>query len=104
MSAVVEHNGTVYVAGQVPDDTSVGITEQTAQVLAKIDQLLAAVGSSKANLLSATIWLPDMRNFADMNKAWVAWVDPDGRPARATVGSALARADIGVEIAVVAHT
>ena len=40
------HNGVVYVAGQVPEATlDAGIAEQTAEVLAIIDRVLAANGS-----------------------------------------------------------
>ena len=44
MSQAVEHNGVVYLAGQVADDRNSDITEQTSQVLAKIDALLATAG------------------------------------------------------------
>ena len=63
---------------------------------------LAAAGTDKSKLLSAQIWLTDMRTFADMNKAWDAWVSPGNTPARATVEAALAGPDYRVEIMVVA--
>ena len=64
MSQAVVHGNTVYLAGEVPDDGTKDITGQTEEVLAKIDKLLAQVGSDKSKLLSAQIFLPDMGDFA----------------------------------------
>jgi len=102
MSQAVVHGDTVYLAGQVADDPVPSVTEQTRQVLAKIDGLLKSAGTDKTRILSANIWLADMGGFADMNAAWDKWVAPGHTPARATVGAALARPDYLVEIMVVA--
>lgn len=102
MSAAVVHGNTVYLAGQVAGDPSADVRGQTEQVLKKIDDLLAAVGSSKARLLSATVWLANISTFNEMNAAWDAWVDPASAPARATVEARLASPKYLVEIAVIA--
>ncbi|MBI3711111.1 MAG: RidA family protein [Proteobacteria bacterium] len=102
MSQAVVHGDTVYLAGQVADDPSAGVKGQTEQVLRKIDTLLKTTGSDKTKLLSATIWITDMRSFADMNAAWDAWVAPGHTPARATVQAALASPQYLVEIGIVA--
>jgi enamine deaminase RidA (YjgF/YER057c/UK114 family) len=102
MSQAVVHGETVYLAGQVADDPSADVTGQTKQILAKIDGLLAEAGSDKSKLLSATIWLTDIRTFDEMNKAWDAWVSPGNTPARACVEAKLARSNLLVEIGVVA--
>ncbi|HYH18255.1 MAG TPA: RidA family protein [Azospirillum sp.] len=102
MSQMVVHNDTVYLAGQVADDTSGGVEEQTRQVLKQIDALLAEAGTDKSKILSATIYLVDIATFADMNKAWEAWVDPANSPARATVEAKLAAPKYLVEVQVVA--
>ena len=90
MSQAVVHGNTVYLAGQVADDTSQSTAGQTKQVLAKIDALLKAAGTDKSKLLSTNIWLTDIGNFAEMNSAWDAWVSPGNTPARATVEAKLA--------------
>lgn len=103
MSKAVVHGGTVYLAGQVADQTkgkSVG--EQTAEILVIIDQLLAQAGTDKTKLLSATIWLTDISTFGEMNAKWDAWVSPGNTPARATVQAQLAAPEYKVEIAVIA--
>jgi enamine deaminase RidA (YjgF/YER057c/UK114 family) len=102
LSEAVVHGNTVYLAGEVPDDTSKDITGQTEEVLAKIEKLLKQVNSDKSKLLSAQIFITDMRNFQDMNAVWDAWVDKGNTPARATVQASLANPKMLVEIMVVA--
>ena len=102
LSEIVVHNGTAYLAGEVPDDTSKDVTGQTREVLAKIDRLLAQVGSDKTKLLSAQIFLADMADFAGMNVAWEAWVAPGQSPARATIEAKLANPAYRVEIMCIA--
>ena len=95
-------NGVVYLAGQVLDDATLDIQGQTAQVLATIDDLLAQAGSSKNHLLSVTIYLQDMNDYAGMNKVWDAWLNQGYAPPRACVQAALANPQWKVEIVVVA--
>ncbi len=102
MSQVVVHGDTVYTAGQVADDGTADVAEQTRQVLAKIDRLLETAGTDKSRVLSATIWLTDIGAFAAMNGIWDAWVVPGQTPARACTEAKLARSDLLVEIAVIA--
>jgi enamine deaminase RidA (YjgF/YER057c/UK114 family) len=100
MSNAVVHNGVVYLAGIVASDSSVGVTRQTEQILAKIDSLLAAAGSDKTKILKANIWMSNITQFAQMNVAWDAWVPAGHTPARATVESRLADPNLLVEIMV----
>lgn len=99
MSEAVIYDGKVYTAGIVADK-AVGksVFEQTEEVLQQIDTLLEQAGSDKTRILKANIWLTDMANFAQMNKAWDAWVVAGKTPARATVESKLAAAGYDVEI------
>lgn len=102
MSQAVVANGFVFLAGQVANDTSANVEGQTRQVLGEIDRLLALAGSSKDKLISATIYLADVASFADMNRAWEAWVPASGKPARATVEAKMVAPEYRVEIQVVA--
>ncbi|MGU7782289.1 RidA family protein [Burkholderia sp. PU8-34] len=102
MSQAVVHGGLAFLAGQVADDPSQDVKGQTAQILAKIDRLLEQVGSEKARILSATIWLADHATFNDMNAIWDAWVPEGDAPARACVESKLAFPQYTVEIGVIA--
>lgn len=102
MSQAVEHNGVVYLAGQVADEPSADVATQTQQILTKIDRLLTECGSDRSKLLWAQLWVTDMRNFAAMNEVWDAWIDPANPPVRAGLCSALAAPDYQVEIMVMA--
>lgn len=102
LSGAVVHNGIVYLAGQVADNPKGDIAAQTQDVLRKIDGLLKQAGTDKSKLLSAQIFITDMRNFAAMNQVWDAWMDASNPPARATVQAKLASPDLLVEIMAVA--
>ena len=77
-------------------------TDQTVEILERIDRLLREAGTDRTRLLSATIYLADIADFDAMNQAWDAWVAPDGKPVRATVEARLTDPGFKVEIAVVA--
>ncbi len=102
MSRIVKHNGTIYLCGQVCKDATKGITEQTSSMLEKVDELLEQAGSDREHILSATIYVSDMKYFADMNAVWDAWVPAGHAPARACVEAKMARDVLLVEISVVA--
>jgi len=91
-----------WLAGQVAADPVADITGQTTSVLAQIDALLAEIGSDKTKILSATIYLADIKDFAAMNAVWDAWVPQGHTPARATVEANLAAPAYRIEIQVVA--
>lgn len=100
MSRIVKHNGTVYLCGQVGDGES--LQEQAQTMLAKVANLLEEAGSSKEHMLSATIYLRDMKDFAAFNEVWDNWVVPTTQPARACVEARMARDILLCEISVVA--
>lgn len=102
MSQAVRAGDSVFLAGQIPDDRTADVVGQTAETLGKIDALLAEMGGAKSDLVSVQVWLSDMNDFAGMNIAWEAWVDPENPPARATAGVELASAGVRVEIMAVA--
>jgi enamine deaminase RidA (YjgF/YER057c/UK114 family) len=102
MSAAVIHGDRVFLAGQVAETPTSDVTDQTRQILATIDGLLAEAGTDKTKLLTANIWLADIADFAAMNAAWDNWVSPGNTPARATVESKLAGPEYRVEIQVTA--
>ncbi len=101
MAQAVVHNGVVHLAGQVGTPGS-SVAEQTRAVLAEVDRLLGLAGTSKARLLTAQVWLPDMGAFEEMNAVWDAWVDRANPPARWTGEARLATPDYKVEIIVTA--
>ncbi len=102
MSKIVIHNNTVYLCGQVAKDANTDIKEQTKTMLEKVDDLLDQAGSDRKHILSATIYIKSMNDFAEMNAVWDDWVIEGYSPARACVEASLARAELLVEISVVA--
>jgi enamine deaminase RidA (YjgF/YER057c/UK114 family) len=103
MSQAVVHGNLVFLAGQVAQRAAgASVGEQTQDIVARIDALLAEADSDKTKLLSATIWLTDIATFDEMNEVWDAWVAEGAAPARACVEAKLASPQYRVEIAVVA--
>jgi enamine deaminase RidA (YjgF/YER057c/UK114 family) len=102
LSEVAIHKGTVYLSGQIAEATKADAFEQTREVLGHIDRLLAEAGSDKRHILAATVYLASIKHYADMNRAWDAWVEPGATPTRATIEAKLARPEYLVEIQVIA--
>jgi len=103
MSKVVVHGDTVYLAGLIADKAlSQGVAEQTKEILGFIDGFLAKAGTDKSKLLTATIWLSDIRTVDEMNKVWDAWVVAGQTPARACIEALLQGPEKKVEIQVTA--
>jgi enamine deaminase RidA (YjgF/YER057c/UK114 family) len=102
MSQAVVAKGFVFLAGQVATDPTADVEGQTRQILGEIDRLLLEAGSDKSQILTANVYLADIGTFADMNRAWEAWVARDAKPARATIEASLAAPEYRVEIQVTA--
>jgi enamine deaminase RidA (YjgF/YER057c/UK114 family) len=100
MSKAVIHNNTAYLCGQVGSGADIRI--QTIDMLGRVDAILESIGTDKSRILSATIYISDMANFADMNDVWDSWVVEGKAPARACVEAKMARDTLLVEISVVA--
>ena len=103
MSQAVIHNGTVYLAGQVADDLDSGIEQQTREVLGNLERLLDLAGTDKNRLLSVTIYLKHVADFAGMNAVWDKWLPKGVAPARATVEANLCEPRILIEAPDYAH-
>ena len=102
MSKAVIHGDTVYLMGCVASDRNADIATQTRQVLERIERLLAEAGSAPGKLLSVTIYIADIADFAAMNAVWDNWVEGPNAPARTTVEASLAAPEIKVEMTAVA--
>ena len=102
MSRIVIHNDTIYLCGQVCADSTKDIREQTQTMLDKVDALLLQAGSDREHMLSATVYVRDMKDFAAMNEVWDAWVPEGYAPARACVEARMARPELLVEVSVIA--
>ena len=88
MHGAVECNGLLFIGGHAANDIDQDMEGQTREVCAKLDALLAECGSDKKHLLQARIYITDMSKKEQMNTAWLAWLDDEDLPARATIGVA----------------
>ncbi|KAG0162894.1 hypothetical protein DFQ28_010025 [Apophysomyces sp. BC1034] len=102
LSEIAVHNGIVYLAGQIAEDTKQGIAGQMREVLGHVDRLLVEAGSDKSLILSVRIYLSDRANFPAMNGVWDEWVAKGNTPPRATVQAELSNPECLVEVVVVA--
>ncbi|WP_136248190.1 RidA family protein [Halomonas borealis] len=104
MSRAVIHNGVAYLCGQVagPEAREGGISVQTESMLARVDGLLAEIGSDREHLLTATVYLKDGGDVAAMNAVWDAWVPEGHAPARTCVCAPLPADELKVEVTVTA--
>jgi enamine deaminase RidA (YjgF/YER057c/UK114 family) len=102
LSNVVEANGFVFTAGVVAKDASRDAKGQSEEILTEIDRLLALCGTDKSKVVSATIWVTDIRHRDRMNEAWTAWTGGKNLPARACIEAKLANPLLLVEISVIA--
>src|SRR5205807_9237821 len=75
ISQAVVHGNVAYFAGITPNPIAGDIKTQTAQVLRRVDELLNLAGTDKSHLLSAQVWIADMRLFEDHNSVWNEWVE-----------------------------
>jgi enamine deaminase RidA (YjgF/YER057c/UK114 family) len=90
-SAATAWGDLVFVGGTTAWDVEPqgGVEAQARAILGKIDRLLAAAGSDKSRVLLVQVYLADIGTWGDMNRAWLAWVDPAAVPARVTVEARL---------------
>ncbi len=101
-SLVVEANGFVFTAGIVASKLDADVKGQTEQILAEIDRLLALCGTDKSRIVTANIYLADIRTREALNEAWKPWTGGKDLPGRTTIEAKLADPRMLVEIGVVA--
>ena len=100
-SRAVVHDDLVMTVAVAPDPVTDSMYEQTAKALGRIDESLALCGSDKSKILSAIVYIADMKRKNEMNRAWDEWLDPKNPPMRACLGVELEPPHI-VEIVVTA--
>jgi len=100
-SRAVATDDLVFTVAVAPDPVPPSVYQQAVKMLARIDESLALCGTDKSSVLTATIYLADITQKAEFNRAWDEWVDPTNPPMRACIGVALEGQDL-VEILVTA--
>src|ERR1700681_3064531 len=94
-SRAVVHDDLVFTVAVAPDPVTPSMYEQSATALARIDESLALCGSDKSQILSAIVYITDMKRKGEMNRAWDQWVDTKNPPMRACIGVVLKPPHIG---------
>ena len=100
-SRAVVHDGLVLTVAVTPDPAPPGLYEQTVNALKRIDESLRLSGSDKSRILSAIVYVADIKQKEEMNRAWDEWVDRANPPMRACLGVDLEHPHL-VEIVVTA--
>jgi len=106
-SQAVVHNGFLFTAGQIAIDPATGqvvpgdVVAQTERVLANLEAVLAAAGSTWNDVVKTTVFLHDMSDFPAVNEAYARALG-DARPARSTVQVSALPRNVLVEIEAIA--
>ena len=99
-SRLVVHQGVATTVATATEKSN-SVYEQARDALANIDQQLGEAGTDKRHVLFVTIYLSDIKNKPEFNRAWDEWVDSAELPLRACVGVELESDDL-VELVVTA--
>jgi 2-iminobutanoate/2-iminopropanoate deaminase len=107
-SQAVSTGNLLFTAGQVAIDPATGklvdggIKEQTRQVMQNLKAILTAAGTDFSKVVKSTVFLQDMKQFADFNQVYAEYF-PSEPPARSTfqVGALPLGAVVEIEMVVV---
>ena len=89
-SQAIEHNGLIYVSGQLPQNPNseekiIGsIEEQTKQTLTNLEAILKAANSNINHILKMTVYISDMSLWGKVNEVYAQFFG-NHKPARAIV-------------------
>jgi reactive intermediate/imine deaminase len=84
LSPAIRVGDLLYLSGQLPNRGDSTIEAQTKSALEKMNPILAAGGTSSANIVKCTVFLVDVKDYAGMNKAYAEYFTKEP-PARTTV-------------------
>lgn len=106
-SAARQAGSTLYVSGQIArttdgKDVRTSVDAETRQVMDNIGRVLAEHGYGFDDVVRATVYLSDIDDYHEMNKAYASYFD-EVFPARACVGGAQIVFGFRVEVSVIAH-
>lgn len=107
-SQAIEHNGTLYISGQLPVDPDTGekvygpVSDQAMRVLKNIDLILNAAGSSKNQVLKMTLYIPDISLWDEVNEVYSDFFG-DHKPARVVVPTRGLHFGVSIEIDAIAY-
>jgi len=106
-SAARKAGNTLYVSGQVPrtakgEDVRASVDAETRQVMDNLGRILEANGYTFDDVVFVNVYLKDIEDYHEMNKAYASYYDKKF-PARACVGGSQIVFDFRVEISCIAY-
>ena len=107
-SHAVKAGGFVYVSGQAALDPETSkpingsVAEETHQTIRNIQAILEASGASLEDVVKCSVYLSDIRDFAQMNAVYADYFGR-AKPARTTVQAMLPASGLKVEIDCIAY-
>jgi len=101
-SKSVMHGDTLYIAGLIAEDWGGDMAAQTDNIFMQIDELLAAAGAVKSNLLSMNVFIASFDDYGVFKERFDVWIDHANLPARATVQARLLDPKLKIEITAIA--
>ena len=101
-------NGMLFLSGQIAINTVTkklvldDIKTETRQVMQNIMAVLYEAGATFENVVKATIFMSDMKDYSDINDVYSEYFDNDKAPAREAVAVKTLPKNVNVEISVIA--
>lgn len=88
-SQCIEHNGTLYISGQLPLERETraipeSIEEQTGLVLQHIDAILQSSGADRKDVIQCRVYITDVVYWPKVNEVYASFFG-DHKPVRAIV-------------------
>lgn len=98
LSKAVASGQFVFVSGQVPDNADASPYEQTLEAMNKVEKYLTKAGCTREDMLFAMIFVKDLANLSEVNRAWGDWLPPGAAPARACVEATPASSQFELQV------
>ena len=99
----------LFVSGQIALDPATGTLKQdnigveTKQVLDNVMRILHAEGYDSSHVVSATVYVRDMKNYPSVNTIYAGYFRENNYPARVAVEVSALPKGANIEIAVIAY-
>ena len=106
-SQAILTGNTLYISGQTPIDPATGelnnatLQDETHQCMKNLRAILTEAGMNFGNVVKTTIFITDMKRFAEINEVYAKYFTADP-PARETVQVSALPKFVNVEISMIA--
>ncbi|MFM0740586.1 Rid family hydrolase [Paraburkholderia xenovorans] len=101
LSKAVAAGSLVFVSGQVPDNAEASAYDQTREAMDKVEKYLVKGGSARSEMIFAILFVKDLANLEEINRAWSGWLPEGCAPARACVEATPASSQYALQVCAV---